>query len=64
MEELGSINEYPDSPKVVSNPSPMGRLKQQQLYHTEKLRQVNEAIQALEENPQVNRVLELLAKLR
>lgn len=48
----------------VANPSPLEQLRQQKIRLEAKLTDCNNAIQALEENSAVLKVLELLAKAR
>lgn len=51
-----------DSPKQASSPSPLDTLKRTKLGLESKLSEVNEAIAALEANPEIEKVLTLLGK--
>jgi len=48
----------------AESPSPLDNLRRRKLQYEERLKAVNDAIEALEANPQVTKVLELLAKAR
>lgn len=50
----GLVGEY--------NPGPLAQLKQTEAQFQEKLTKVQAAIKALEENPKINEVLELVTK--
>lgn len=63
MDILRNITEAGcDVPKQVSAPSPLDTLKRTRLQLESKLGEVNEAITALEANPEIERVLTLLGK--
>lgn len=64
MDVLNRMPDCSQSEKIACNPSPLDSLRQQKMYLTERLQRVDEAIQALEENPEVTKVLELLSKVR
>jgi hypothetical protein len=59
---LGSIEDI--SPKQSQSPNLLDVFKRQKLNLEERLKDTNEAITALEKNPEINRLLELIAKAR
>lgn len=63
MDILRNVTEAQcEMPKQVSSPSPLDTLKRTKLGLETKLGEVNEAIAALEANPEIEKVLTLLGK--
>lgn len=62
LRNLASMQECCDSPKQVMSPSVLENLIRRKTQLEDSLARVNAAIEALQENPQVSKVLELLAK--
>lgn len=53
-----------DSPKQIASPSPLDTLKRSQVELKSRLADVDAAIEALEANPEITKVLELLSRVR
>lgn len=64
MDSYDCGQEVANSPKLAESPSPLDTLKRKKLGLESKLKDVDAAIEALEANPGVCQVLELLAKAR
>lgn len=54
----------PTAKQVVESPSILDNMKRQKSMFEERLNSVNECIEALEANPEITRVLELINKTR
>lgn len=51
-------------PSLTNSPSVLDNMKRRKLQLEEGLKDVNDCIQALEANPEITRVLELISKTR